>query len=69
MNKEFNYVIARTWYEEGDRLCSYMIHGSDVHYGTIEDAQILLKYVIGQKEDEPKDYKIYKVVPYGDESC
>lgn len=65
MHKNFNYVIAHPWYEDDGELCCYMVHGNEVHYGTIEDATATLQYVISQKEEgEPNDYRIYKVVPY-----
>jgi hypothetical protein len=64
MTEKFNYVIARPWDEEDDELCCYMLCGNDVHYGTLEDAQDSLDYVLSQLEDEePNDYRIYKVVP------
>ena len=64
MHKNFNYVIARPWYEEEGELCCYMLGGKEVHYGTIEDANAALQYVIRKEEGDPNDYKIYKVVPY-----
>lgn len=65
MNENFSYVIAHPWYEEDGELCTYMLAGKEVHYGTAQEAQKTLDYVISQTaQDEPNDYRIYKVVPY-----
>lgn len=59
--EEFNYVVARLWYEdEPDNLCIYA-YGSEVHRGTIKDAQSFLDYVKRGNKDEAKEYSIYKV--------
>lgn len=58
--EEFNYVIARPWYNESyNNLCIYRIQNSDLHFGTMKEAKEVLAYV--QKQNMKKQYHIYKV--------
>lgn len=61
MTKEFKYVIARPWVEwDKSNLCIYT-YFSEIHKGTMKDAQNMLKYVKGKIGPEYKEYSIYKV--------
>ena len=62
MIEMFPYVIARPWEEdEPNNLCIYTIHNSEVHYGTMKEAEGLLRYVRHQKEDDSDRYEIYRI--------
>ena len=56
-NDKFNYCIARYWNGVDGALCVYA-YGSEVHYGTQEEADALLEYVNKQNEN---DYEIRRV--------
>jgi hypothetical protein len=60
--EKFHFTIARKWDDKkplsGDNICKYMIHNSDIHYGTMENAKSCLDYVLSNNE---KDYKILKI--------
>ena len=59
-SKKFLFCIAKPWKkEEPDNLCIYA-YGTQVHYGTMENAEGLLEYVHGQGNT---DYKIYRLTP------
>jgi hypothetical protein len=58
MNEKYNFVIARRWEEEPDRLCVYAYH-TEVHYGDDEYAQALLKHINYKSPNQI--YKIYKI--------
>jgi len=65
MRKEFHYFIARNWTREEHpnikSLCVYSIWG-EVHYGTIAEARLNLKYVKQNSSNDHKDsYNIYKL--------
>lgn len=62
MIEMFPYVIARPWEEdEPDNLCVYTIYNREVQYGTMKEAEGLLRYVRNQKEDDSDRYEIYRV--------
>ena len=57
MSTKFNFVIARFWDEdeyatEKDRLCVYMVHNKEVHYGTEEEAFKMAKTISDMKNKE-----------------
>lgn len=56
--RAFDYVVARPWSDQDTTLCIYRFH-SDVHHGTLADAEKFLAYVKSQHPDQ--DYGIYKV--------
>ena len=59
---KFHFTIARKRDEskplEGSNICIYTLHNSNVHYGTMKNAEDCLEYVVSNNE---KDYKILKV--------
>ena len=59
MSEEFNYCVGHYWDSDSEELSVYA-YGSEVHFGTIDDAKKFLKYV--QAQDSTKTYKIFKVV-------
>lgn len=59
--EEFNYVIARMWFEDSNELDCYAIHNT-IFYGTMEDAEAQLEFIKGRvDENEADEYRIYKV--------
>lgn len=54
----FNYMIGRYWNGNDGSICVYTIHNSSVHYGSIEEAEALLKYVNDKTEET---YQIFKI--------
>lgn len=55
-SKKFNYAVGRYWKGESGEVCIYTFQ-SEVHYGDLKDAELLLEYV---KEQEPEeDWKIF----------
>lgn len=60
MNVKINYVVAHHWENEPSRLGAYMMHNSEVQFGTMKDAQTFLKYV-RQKSPERK-WRIFQLV-------
>ena len=61
MENRINYVVARLWYENSNQLCVYA-YGSEVHYGTIEDAENFKNFC---EKNSKEKYKIYKLVEVG----
>lgn len=57
---KINYVVAHYWDDEPSRLGAYMIHNSEVQFGTIEDAKTFLKYV--RKKSPEHKWKIFQLV-------
>lgn len=57
---QINYVVARYWPSEPQRLSAYMIHNAEVQFGTMEDAKTFLKYVRKQNPDD--HWKIFQLV-------
>lgn len=56
----FNYVIARRWEKENNRLDCYSFH-STVFYGDMEDAKKNLEFLRGRADHNPEEYEIYIV--------
>lgn len=63
MNKEkFSYIIGHKW---PDGSLSAYAYGSEVKYGTLDDAKEFLKYVKEVSDDSLKNnWKIYKIIEY-----
>jgi hypothetical protein len=57
---EFNYVIARKWFDETNQLCCYSYHNT-VFYGNMQDAQNMLEFIKGRADEKADEYLIYKV--------
>lgn len=59
--EEFSYCVGRPWDENkpDGSICVYA-YGSQVHYGTMEDAEGFKKYV--ERQEEGKKYFVYKLV-------
>jgi hypothetical protein len=57
---EFNYVIARKWFDNTNQLCCYSYHNT-VFYGTMKDAQDTLEFIKGRADEKADEYLIYKV--------
>ena len=57
-NKEFNYIIGRYWNGKDGQICAYTVY-TEVHFGTLEEANKTLEYVEGRRPD--KGYKIFKI--------
>ena len=69
-----NYVIGAPWPKGGGSICDYNYWGV-VHFGTMEEAEVLLKQIqqrIARDEEDEKrysfqptseDFQIYQVVP------
>ena len=57
---EFNYVIARKWFDDGNQLCCYTYHNT-VFYGTMEDAEDQLEFIKGRADEHADEYGIYKI--------
>lgn len=59
---EFSYVVASRWDEDkgwdGDNLSIYAA-GSDIQFGTLNDAEAFLKYV--KRNSDREEHKILKV--------
>jgi hypothetical protein len=60
MKVKINYVVAHYWDNEPMRLSAYMLHNSEVQFGTIEDAKTFLKYV--RKARPEYKWKIFQLV-------
>jgi hypothetical protein len=61
--KQFNYAVGFYWQDDNGSVGCYA-HGSEVHYGTMEDARNFLAYVQSQKKTraEKAKYKIFQLV-------
>ena len=61
--KKFNYAVGFYWEGDGGSVGCYAYH-SEVHYGTMEEANNFLEYVRGQKKTkaEKAKYKIFQLV-------
>jgi hypothetical protein len=61
--KQFNYAVGHYWEGESGSVGCYSYH-SEVHYGTMEDAQNFLTYVQSQKKTraEKAKYKIFQLI-------
>jgi len=62
-SKKFNYAIGSYWEGESGSVGCYA-YGSEVHYGTMEDAQNFLAYVQSKKKTkaERAKYKIFQLI-------
>ena len=60
MDKQFNYCIGRYWDNNDGAICVYA-YGSQVHYGTLNDAIEFLNYVRQQNPERASEYKIFEV--------
>ena len=61
--KKFNYAVGFYWEGDSGSVGCYAYH-SEVHYGTMEDANNFLEYVRSQKKTkaEKAKYKIFQLV-------
>jgi hypothetical protein len=61
--KQFNYAVGFYWEGDSGSVGCYAYH-SEVHYGTMEDANNFLEYVRNQKKTkaEKAKYKIFQLV-------
>lgn len=62
-SKKFNYAVGFYWEGDTGSVGCYAYH-SEVHYGTMEEAQNFLAYVQSQKKTkaEKAKYKIFQLV-------
>jgi hypothetical protein len=62
-SKEFNYAVGHYWQGDSGSVGVYCYH-SEVHYGTIADAQDFLAYVRSQQKTkaEKEKYKIFQLI-------
>jgi hypothetical protein len=59
---EFSFVIGRPWdKKDPENICSYMIHNSQVHYGTMEAAEQAKNYVEDKTKKKEYIYKLVKI--------
>lgn len=58
--KKFNYVIARMWSADDNRLNCYTFH-STVFYGDMEDAQNTLEFIRGRADSNSSEFNIHIV--------
>jgi hypothetical protein len=62
---KFNYAVGQYWEGESGSVGCYAF-GSEVHYGTTEEANNFLNYVKGKEKEKPvedrKDYRIFMLV-------
>ena len=56
---KLNYVIGHYW-DDTNSIGAYMIHSSEVHYGTLKEAENALNYVKKQSPDE--DWRIFQLM-------
>jgi len=61
--KKFNYAVGQYWEGDSGSVGCYA-YGSEVHYGTLEEAQNFLAYVQSKKKTkaERAKYKIFQLV-------
>jgi hypothetical protein len=60
MNNNFNYVIARRWFDDSNQLNCYTYHNT-VFYGDMEDAKNTLEFIRGRVDEKSDEYQIYKI--------
>ena len=58
--EEFNYVIARKWFDDSNQLSCYTYHNT-VFYGDLKDAQNTLEFIKGRADEHQDEYQIYKL--------
>jgi hypothetical protein len=56
---EINYVIGHYW-DNTNKIGSYMLYSREVHYGTLDDAKETLNYV--KKKLPDNDWRIFQLV-------
>lgn len=57
---EFNYVIARKWFDDSNQLNCYTYHNT-VFYGDLKDAQNTLEFIKDRADEHQDEYQIYKL--------
>lgn len=57
-NNPFNFCIATMW-PGTDQLSVYRIHNRDIHYGSMQEATELLKYV--RRQNPESEWRIVKI--------
>lgn len=61
MDNNFNYVIARRWFDDSNQLNCYTFH-STIFYGDMEDANNTLEFIKDRADEDKADqYQIYKI--------
>jgi len=55
MKDQYNYVVARYWSKDDNRLCVYA-YGNEVHYGTKAEANRMAE-LITERADSGEVYK------------
>jgi hypothetical protein len=60
MDNQFNYVIARRWYNDNNQLNCYTYHNT-VFYGDMKDAQNTLEFIKGRADKNSDEFQIYKI--------
>lgn len=60
--QKFSYAVG--YYRESGSIACYMVYSSEVHFGTLKDAQDYREYCRKQskKDKDPVDYKIFMLV-------
>lgn len=58
--EQFNYVIARKWFNDSDQLNCYTYHNT-VFFGTLEDAIEQRDFIRGRAEEHADEFDIYKI--------
>lgn len=56
---KLNYVIGHYW-NDTNRVSTYMLHSSEVHYTTLEEAKNALEYV--KKKSPDNDWRIFQLM-------
>lgn len=60
MEHKFNYVIGRPWDDKDpDQLAIYVLHNSEIQYGTPSEADRVLEYV--KRMSPNQNWSIYQV--------
>lgn len=53
-----NYIIGRYWNGIDGSICVYTVWNSSTHFGTLAEAESMLKYVNDKAEE---NYQIFKI--------
>lgn len=59
--EKFNFCVGRPWRRPSEALCIWMSHSSEVHYGTMEEAEAHRKHVNEQTGKKNFIYALVKV--------
>jgi hypothetical protein len=64
--KKFNYAVGHYWSDESGGVGTYY-YGSDIFYGTMEQAQSFLQYVLDmdmkeKKKADRRDWRIFQLI-------